>query len=431
MTLDFPKYTIGDITLYHGDSEKIAPTLKEKIHSIITDPPYEIGFMGKSWDKSGIAFQEHFWKKMYDLLEPGGYLLAFGSTRTYHRMACAIEDAGFEIRDSIHWTYGSGFPKSLNVSKAIDAHFGLEREIVSEGKAVKRMIPGADQDKNGSWIKDNGRVFIPTETAPASEEAKQWEGWGTALKPSHEPILVARKPLAEKTVVKNVLKYGTGAINIDACRIEFVDDNDFESAKWGRGTDILGGNYVGAKHTSGKTDIEANQKGRFPSNTIHDGSEAVLACFPHTKSGNPSGVRNVDNKIYGSATGRIGSEITGFGDEGSAARFFKACAFDEEDYATILYYAKASQSDRGNTNDHPTVKPKALMRYLVKMFTPPGGTVMDCFAGSGTTLAACALEGFKGIGIELGQDNQNIEIIKHRVKRAYNKELERQTALFA
>lgn len=431
--------SINDITIYHGRSELIAPTLKEKVHSIITDPPYELGFMGKKWDSSGIAFQVTFWEKMYDRLLPGGYLLAFGGTRTYHRMAVAIEDAGFEIRDSIHWTYGSGFPKNLNLSKAIDKHFGCERKVVSKGKAVKRMIPGSDQNQNG-WKKDNGREFIPTVTKPSHELSQLWEGYGTGLKPSHEPIIVARKPF-KGTLVNNVLEHGSGAVNIDSSRIDFTSEEDFESAKWGRGTDIIGGNYVGAKHSSGKTDIEADPKGRWPANTIHDGSEQVLAMFPNTKSGEPSGVRKSGNNVYGDLG--LGQEITGYGDEGSAARFFKACEFDEEDYALqgtyftpkeilpIIYHAKASPSDRGETNNHPTVKPKNLMRYLVRMFTPQNGIVLDPFAGSGTTLVAAVLEGFKAIGIELGEENDNIEIIKHRVKRAYNKELERQYTLFS
>lgn len=428
---------IGNITLYHGDSNLIAPTLHQ-VDCIITDPPYELGFMGKKWDSSGIAFQIDFWKKMFDLLPPGGHLLAFGGTRTYHRMAVAIEDAGFEIRDSIHWTYGSGFPKNLNLSKAIDKHFGCDPTVIAEGKAVKRMIPGADQHKNG-WKKDNGREYVPTETAATHELAKQWEGYGTALKPSHEPILVARKPL-EGTLVENVLKYGVGAIDIDEGRIDL--NGDYKSKSNGRPSQTgLSNNYNPELANIPDT------KGRWPANTIHDGSEAVLGMFPETKSGfMASGTPrlmsdNPNKKTYGHMNPDQVENDT-YGDEGSAARFFKSCQFDEEDYALkgtyftpaeifpIIYHAKASPSDRGEINTHPTVKPKSLMRYLVKMFCPRNGTVLDPFAGSGTTLVAAALEGFKAVGIELGVDNDNIAIIKHRVKRAYNKEMERQLALF-
>lgn len=214
--------------------------------SVVTDPPYHLtsivkrlgspsaapitggsdgryarasaGFMGKTWDGGDIAFQPETWRLVYDVMKPGAHLLAFGGTRTFARMSVAIEDAGFEIRDTIMWIYGSGFPKSHDVSKGIDKAAGAERRVIAEGKPVKRMIPGADQNGTGSWVKDNGRVYVPTETEAATDEAAQWEGWGTALKPAVEPIVLARKPLIG-TVAENVLAHGTGALNIDGCRV--------------------------------------------------------------------------------------------------------------------------------------------------------------------------------------------------------------------
>jgi len=397
--------------------------------SCITDPPYELDFMGKKWDKSGIAFDMVFWRQVYGKLKPGAFLLAFGGTRTYHRMACAIEDAGFEIRDSIHWTYGSGFPKSLNISKAIDKHFGMERKVVGKGYS------GATLNHNGEnsrpWYEqnktDSGRIAYDI-TEASHPLAQYWEGWGTALKPSHEPIVVARKPISEKTMAENIIKHGTGGININAGRIEGAPHHNY-------GRTCSGGMYTGKTNTP----IITPDQGRFPANTIHDGSDAVNGMFPYTKSGKPCGTRKSGNNIYGDLG--TGQELSGYGDEGSAARFFQSCPWDEEDMANIaniilhnqiIYYGKASKEDRGgDINNHPTVKPKALMRYLVKLFTPVGGTILDPFAGSGTTLVGCVLEGFKGVGIELGQDNDNIDIILHRLKRAYNKELERQTSLFS
>jgi site-specific DNA-methyltransferase (adenine-specific) len=357
------------------------------------------GFMGKAWD--AFVPQPLFWKEVFRVLKPGGYVLAFFGTRTYDWGTMAIRLSGFEIRDQMQWIYGSGYPKSLNVSKAIDKAAGAEREIVSTGKSVKRMIPGGDQDKTGSWIKDNGKVFIPTETISATDEAKEWEGWGTALKPANEPICMARKPL-EGTVSENILKWGTGAINIDACRIEFTGDKDIASATWGRGTDILGGNYVGSKHSSGKTNIEANSAGRFPSNVILDGSDEVTGLFPETESGEPGTMRKGtnDGAAYGAESRPAGTLMTGFGDKGSAARFF--------------YCAKASTSERGEGNDHPTVKPVALMRYLVRLVTPAGGTCLDPFNGSGTTGLACKCENRSYVGID--DDAHSIEISKNRIK---------------
>jgi DNA modification methylase len=401
--------------------------------SIVTDPPYELGFMGRAWDASGIAYSVEMWREALRVLKPGGHLLAFSGSRTYHRMTCAIEDAGFEVRDQIMWVYGSGFPKSLDVSKAMDK----VRDDRAEGKALGAWLK-AQREARGIKQKDvaalwpsvtggitgcvanwetignvpkwdqwlalksfigfgdemdaevwrlNGRKGTPGEawndrevvgqqkgldtritrpgiplqersskvydlTAPASEAARQWEGWGTALKPAHEPICVARKPLIG-TVAANVLAHGTGAINIDGCRV----GDELISAHGG------GKNAEGRKYGNGQgiPAIAAGSNphiGRWPANFIHDG-------LP-------------------------------------------------EEWARFFYCPKASKADRGEGNTHPTVKPLALMQYLCRLVTPPGGHVLDPFAGSGSTLVAGLREGFTVTGIELHDDHA--AIIEARVE---------------
>lgn len=347
--------------------------------SIVTDPPYELGFMGKSWDASGIAYSVEMWREALRVLKPGGHLLAFSGSRTYHRMVCAIEDAGFEIRDQIMWVYGSGFPKSLDVSKAIDKAAGAEREIVGfDAAKAAQQTRAVGTAAYGDYAGNAGQI-----TAPATEAARQWQGWGTALKPAHEPIVVARKPLIG-TVAANVLAHGTGAINVDGCRVDSYDGArtarkpsmvQDTAAGFGKGI-AMGGN--------------GSDLGRWPANLIHDGSDEVLAAFPQSTS-----VGHTP-----SARGRGGVSTTGHAgqneiaerqhDRGSAARFF--------------YCAKASKSDRSEGNIHPTVKPTDLMRYLVHLVTPPGGMVLDPFSGSGSTGKACRLERFPFIGFELSAE---------------------------
>jgi DNA modification methylase len=340
----------------------------EQVDAIVTDPPYELGFMGKSWDSTGIANNVEMWKRAYDLLKPGGHLLAFSSTRTYHRMVCAIEDAGFEIRDQIGWMYGTGFPKSLDVSKAIDKAAGAEREVI--GKSPHAANRTAAEGYDG-WTGADARLL----TAPATPAAQQWSGWGTALKPAWEPICVARKPLIG-TVADNVLTHGTGALNIDACRI-------------GTGDDRTSGGSSGISRTFGQACKAGELRptgGRWPANVIHDGSDEVLdafAAFGEKKTGNIKPYTSQSNGYEGGWGLDRPSVHTG--DAGTAARFF--------------YSAKASKADRAGSK-HPTVKPISLMRYLCKLVTPPGGTVLDMFAGSGTTLQAAVEEGFSAIGIE-------------------------------
>jgi site-specific DNA-methyltransferase (adenine-specific) len=309
------------------------------------------------------------------------------------------------------WVYGSGFPKSLDVSKAIDKAAGVEREVIEAGRAVKRMIPGADQDKTGSWIKDNGREFVPTVTAPATDAARKWQGWGTALKPAHEPICVARKPF-KGTVADNVLRYGTGAMNIDGCRAG-IEERTYKGS--GAQPHKLnahekGDTGIGYMDGSGK-DKEFTVNGRWPANFIHDGSEEVVGLFPVSK-GHQGDVRGTEKSHTGDANtncygeyGRVPAPKR-IETPGSAARFF--------------YCAKASRSERGEGNNHPTVKPLALMRYLCRLVTPPEGLILDPFCGSGSTILAALDEGFRCTGVDLDAaiSKRRVENYKPDIKDA-------------
>jgi len=361
--------------------ELLAEMPDNSVDSIVTDPPYELGFMGKSWDNSGIAYSVELWSQALRVLKPGGHLLAFGGSRTYHRLASAVEDAGFEIRDQIMYLYGSGFPKSLDVSKAIDKAAGAEREVVGHNHYANRR-PNAVS----SEVMETGLGINHDITSPATLEAQQWQGWGTALKPAHEPIVVARKPLIG-TVATNVLTYGTGALNIDGSRVG-TGTGETKTVQY---PDIRGNNYNNAE---GTVEYIVTDQGRWPANVIHDGSEEVLEGFPSVKTGS---IKPHQQNSESDSFGLKGKFITGshLGDSGSAARFF--------------YCAKASKSERnagleGLPNFHPTVKPIALMRYLVKLVTPPNGTVLDPFLGSGTTAVAAILEGFNWMGCEMTED---------------------------
>lgn len=368
----------------HGDCCATLPTLDaDGFHACVTDPPYHLsnnsasnrsplpgqytpigkpkepkgGFMGKKWDGGDVVFRPETWAAVLRVLKPGAHLLAFGGTRTYHRLACAIENAGFEIRDAIMWHYGSGFPKSHDVSKAIDWAAGARG-----GDGIGYT------DANGEW-----RV-----TGPATDASRQWQGWGTALKPATEIIVVARKPLAGRTVAANVLAHGCGAINIDGCRLEGPMDG-----RWGASNKTVSGDRMFNSSPEMRDYRSApHPLGRWPANLIHDGSDEVLAGFPQTSSGM---LEQHHNRTGKSQIGtfdirdRTGESIQTFGDAGSAARFF--------------YTAKADKQDRLDSK-HPTVKPVDLMRYLVRLVTPPHGHVLDPFAGSGTTLMACMAEGF-------------------------------------
>jgi site-specific DNA-methyltransferase (adenine-specific) len=378
--------------------------LENSIDSIVTDPPYEIAMMGKSWDKTGVAFDSKTWGACLRVLKPGGYLLSFAGARTYHRIACAIEDAGFEIRDQIMWVYGSGMPKSLNVSKSIEAKLLLGKTRTED---LRKLRMGDEYTPSGrgrvNYDHGNGSVMGASgdEFFPTTDEAQQWKGWGTSLKPAHEPIVVARKPF-KGTVAENVIQYGTGGFNIDGCRVGWPGGRvpQIGTPEWGGPNKTLSA----APTVGGRTVERAppSDLGRWPANLIHDGSDEVIGYFPDAKgqqgkvSGDePSGKTN---RVYGDYANRAPSTPR-IETDTSAARFF--------------YCAKASKKDRGEGNSHPTVKPTELMRYLCRLVTQPNGTVLDPFMGSGSTGKAALLEGFRFVGID--SDPAYVEIAQGRL----------------
>ena len=420
-----------------GDSREQLRALDDaSIDAVVTDPPYELGFMGKKWDASGIAYDVGLWREVLRVLKPGGHLLAFGGTRTYHRMAVAIEDAGFEIRDSIHWMYGSGFPKSLDVSKAIDKAAGARGH---EGRNM-RTDDGAGTASYRPTVDPRDYVRPP----PVTDAAKQWLGFGTALKPSHEPIVVARKPL-DGTVAANVLAHGTGAINVDGCRVAHANAADLEKHAAGvaaikaRGGSMAN-SWKNSSDLSGANDVST--AGRWPSNVVFSHLPACEAetcaegCAVAELDAQSGETVSTSNKLmthgtmgYGGA--RAPFTTAGYNDTGGASRFFPA----------FRYVAKPSRAERdqglsgfvvqraggmtatvngsmktGSGNDretiranvHPTVKPVELMRWLVRLVTPPGGVVLDPFTGSGTTGCAAILERCSFVGVELSDEYRAI-----------------------
>jgi len=395
-----------------GDSKDELKKIPENsVDSICCDPPYGLSFMGKKWDYDVPSVE--IWKECLRVLKPGGYLLSFAGTRTQHRMAVNIEDAGFEIRDMIAWVYGSGFPKSHNIGKAVDKKLGNEREVVGKKKG-QGNIP----NDRGNWgLKPNESVIVDKGNSP-------YEGWGTALKPAMEPITVARKPF-KGTVADNVLKWGTGGINIDECRVKYDSKNE----NFGKEVRDYG-EKAGGQWQKGKQERSVpSTKGRFPANFIHDGSEEVVGLFPESKSqGHWSKTKTTGFGKFGNGN----SEYMGIGEKdkkgGNASRFFYCAKASKKDRNEGLegfeekdkegknfrpnHTEKAEQGEDGNPfgrwgkikNNHPTVKPTKLMQYLVRLVTPKGGTVLDPFMGSGSTGKACKLEGFDFIGIDLNED---------------------------
>jgi len=379
----------GITSIYNGDCRDVLPTL-DLVDAVVTDPPYGLSFMGKGWDR-GIPGVE-FWEAVMGAMKPGAHLLAFGGTRTFHRLTCAIEDAGFEIRDCLMWVYGSGFPKSLDVSKAIDKSTKTEREVVGSYKARGFSEVSPTEDGRNQWAAGEVIDKVGHRTVPATDAAKEWEGWGTALKPAWEPIILARKPL-EGTVANNVLEHGVGGLNIDGCRV---------------GTDVIQTHGSGDKYANLKTGQSdgvgeyQNHQGRWPANLIHDGSDEVVELFPNTAPSKATPRNNGEFKSQ--SKGAETAHVTyGHSDRGSAARFF--------------YCAKASKKDRGEGNNHATVKPTELMRYLCRLITPPSGVILDPFMGSGSTLVAAQSEGlsndsyaFNSIGIDIDESYCEIAV---------------------
>jgi site-specific DNA-methyltransferase (adenine-specific) len=419
-------------TIHIGNNLDILPTLPDNsVDSIVTDPPYELGFMGKKWDSSGIAYSVELWTQCLRVLKPGGHLLSFGGTRTWHRVAVAIEDAGFEMRDSIAWMYGSGFPKSLDVSKAIDKAAGVEREVIG----LKPDSLGASQNKRNFeqgkrarlYEKENNEIPI---TAPATPEAKQWEGWGTALKPAFEPIVVARKPLMG-TVADNVLTHGTGGLNIDGSRIA-GNKPSVPQPKFG----VAQGVYEFGAGEGRNGEMSDSTQGRWPANVILDEYTAELLDEQSGITKSPAPYTQQSNSVgmFGAVT-QHDRLSTHHGDKGGASRFFYVAKASKRDRnegledledSQTLYAAGSNLHSNGDgtprnkeatvKNFHPTVKPTDLMRYLIKLVTPPGGVVLDPFTGSGSTGKAAILEGFTFIGCELTEDY--IPIIEGRLKHA-------------
>ncbi|WP_316224677.1 MULTISPECIES: DNA-methyltransferase [unclassified Bradyrhizobium] len=391
----------GCVQLYCGDNrDALAQLADNSIDSIVTDPPYalvsivkrfgkagaapakgnaayaraSIGFMGQAWDTGEVAFSADFWRECFRVLKPGGHVLAFSGTRTYHRLAVAIEDAGFEIRDMLSWLYGSGFPKNHDVALDFEITLCERRDgewyYVSDGAKLER----------GAW---------------RHPMAVLWDGWGTAVKPGCEPVCMGRKPLAGRSVIDNLARWLTGAINIDACRVA-VADGDQKSE---------GGATTGRAAESDyfdrlKVGDNRDGKGRFPANVIHDGSADVTALFPDSNS---SGGKHPghDGALRMGCTGGGGANAGGLGDSGSAARFF--------------YTAKADAEDRAGSK-HPTVKPVDLMQWLVRLVTPKGGTVLDPFGGTGTTAEAAFREGMRCILME--REPQYQDDIRRRMRLA-------------
>ncbi|WP_255789136.1 DNA-methyltransferase [Mycobacteroides abscessus] len=426
-----PYYQDDSVTLHHGDSLDVLRAddygydwnlgyrsarmfPDNSVDAVITDPPYELAFMGRAWDTSGIAFNPAVWAQCLRILKPGGHLLAFGGSRTWHRLAAAIEDAGFEIRDSIAWLYGSGFPKSLDVSKAIDKAAGAEREVVGT-----HHRHGGGSAVSGSMLGSLGTDSELPLTAPATVAAKRWQGWGTALKPSFEPIVVARKPLAG-TVAANVLEYGTGALNIDACRIPTGDKLGGGSTT--RGQQMKDGwhrpwmddpDMVAANAERSRASVARSEElGRWPTNVVLDKHQAEAldrqtgVLHSGTMHAGTERQPRAGGTIYGADTRTFAPADT-YGDSGGASRFFPV----------FRYEAKAPTSERPNADgvQHPTVKPLDLMRWLVRLVTPVGAVVLEPFAGSGTTAEACILEDRQCIAIE--REAEYLPLIVSRLRK--------------
>lgn len=383
--------------LISGDClEQLKGHRDNSVDAVVTDPPYGLSFMGKKWDYDVPSVE--LWREVLRVLKPGGHLLSFGGTRTYHRMVCNIEDAGFEIRDQIMWLYGSGFPKSLNIDKAIDKAAGAKREVIGRARSGKSSRAFQSEELTTAGVHEI--------TSPASPAAQEWQGWGTALKPANEPIVLARKPIEKGlTVAENVVKWGTGALNIDGTRIgtELV-----ESGRAGRGECESGAFGKKLMDTP-----KAYAAGRWPANVLFDEEAAAgldasnvkelparyFYCAKSSKRERNAGLEGMPEKRSGHQPMRQCATCGGWNVTANGKR----CECGQPNY-----------QDKANQNHHPTVKPIKLMEYLIKLITPPGGVVLDPFMGSGSTGCAAVKLGFTFIGIE--RESEYLEIAKRRIE---------------
>jgi DNA modification methylase len=511
---------VGNARVVLGDCRDVLRTLADSsVDSVVTDPPYELGFMGKSWDSTGIAYDVTVWEECLRVLKPGGHILAFGGSRTWHRLAVAVEDAGFEIRDSIAWIYGSGFPKSLDVSKAIDknngetgrkfkftkwmksagitarqidditgtkmgSHYtthptqpaiptaklwatlrpycgevpGWVDELVARVEAEREVIGQGKSGKTAIW-NEAGKMGNFDLTAPTTSEAQQWSGWGTALKPAFEPVVVGRKPFGKGvTVAENVLAWGVGGLNIDASRIGMSEkdrvliDNmgGFGNEGW-KNTTSPAYNTNNPDNPLIRTQATAHTQGRWPANVILDEVTAGLVDEQSGITKGQIGMKRLfgDKQIFDTG-GRDDSQKfqKGAEDSGGASRFFYQAKASKRDRNEGLEGLQDSRggSERMNNSDgrkaeigesdrlpvtknhHPTVKPTQLMRYLIKLVTPPGGTVLDPFTGSGSTGKAALLDGYKFVGAELTAEY--MPIIEGRLRWALEQDADVDETLF-
>lgn len=394
------KRKVAVIKFHKADNLKVLKRYPDNhFSSVVTDPPYGLSFMGKKWDYDVPSVE--IWEECLRILKPGGFLLSFAGTRTYHRMVVNIEDAGFEIRDMVSWVYGSGFPKSHNVSNAIDKKMGCSNRghAISSGNKI-HPTTGKPRPSGDHLSAYQART----------KEGKVWKGWGTALKPAFEPIVVARKPLSEKTVAANVLKWGTGGINIDGCR---VGTNDIIKQS-GELVDIERGKIANGYDRKNSTMFRtgkpkerggpANTQGRFPANLIHDSSDEVEKGFPHTNSGSAS-------RFFYCAKASKAERNLGCEEIEKRKKVFNG---QSKKKSKLMKGVEQKFSTKPASNFHPTVKPIKLMEYLVKLVTPPKGIVLDPFLGSGTTAIACRKLGFGGVGIE--REKEYYDIACKRIK---------------
>lgn len=449
----------NDYKLYQGKMQDVLDTFQEEsVDCIITDPPYELNFM--SWDNSGVAFDKETWKHCFRVLKEGGYLLAFGGSRTFHRIACAIEDAGFEIRDCIMWIYGSGMPKSMNLGLKMDKKQGCPDR-------GHRIAVANRHHPNGTY-EPNGENLPPYEAK--TELGKKWQGWGTCLKPAYEPIIVARKPF-KGSLVDNVIKNGVGGLNIDECRVENTnaDTYDLEKRQISKATGSDNdGHFLDQLHNKDLKHGVAEQ-GRFPANVIltYDETDFEEVCggFPDTKSGSKL-ITNKEvnrksltskNPIFNFKTNIKNDGISNYGDKGSASRYFycaKAATKDRDEGLDLVGFEKVQITDgsvRANPetgrafsanptprrNIHPTVKPTEIMEYLIKLVAPKGSVILDPFMGSGSTGKAVMFQNrernanYKFIGIEMTPEylpicQARIDFAKNKYEYETKKELEEQ-----